>query len=163
MIAENAEREERGVVATSRARRTSTTSSTCFDIEPNVVPPLPAIDADSDDDFNGTANYEKKGTFTARLTAVVVDTLPNGNLVVSGRREIRIDHETKLIEFSGIVRRYDIRPTTRCSRSSSPTREVFYRGNGPLTRQHEPQRPRAAWSTTPSPGSGPSEREARRS
>ena len=104
-----------------------------FDIKPNAFNPLPQIDASSDDGLKGTANYKKKGTFTARVTAVVVDVLPNGNLVVNGRREIRIDKETKLIEFSGIMRRYDIAADNSISSELVANAKVAYVGNGPLT------------------------------
>ena len=82
-----------------------------FNIKPNAFNPLPDIEATSQDDFNGTANYEKKGTFSARITAIVMDVLPNGNLVIQGRREVRVDGEVKVLEFSGIVRRYDVSRT----------------------------------------------------
>jgi flagellar L-ring protein FlgH len=104
-----------------------------FDIKPNAFNPLPQIDASSDDGLKGTANYKKKGTFTARVTAVVIDVLPNGNLVVNGRREIRIDKETKLIEFSGIMRRYDISADNSISSELVANAKVSYVGNGPLT------------------------------
>jgi flagellar L-ring protein precursor FlgH len=104
-----------------------------FDIKPNAFNPLPQIDASSDDGLKGTANYKKKGTFTARVTAVVVDVLPNGNLVVNGRREIRIDKETKLIEFSGIMRRYDISADNSIPSELVANAKVCYVGSGPLT------------------------------
>ncbi len=104
-----------------------------FDIAPDAFNVLPALQASSDDEFKGTANYKKKGTFTARLTAVVVDTLPNGNLVVNGRREIRIDHEVKVIEFSGVVRRYDIQPDNTITSELVANAKVAYTGIGPLT------------------------------
>jgi flagellar L-ring protein precursor FlgH len=105
-----------------------------WDIDPNMFDPLPAIDADSTDAFIGSAKYQKTGAFTARLAAVVTDTLPNGNLVVSGRREIHIDHETKLIEFTGIVRRLDIRADNTVQSELVANAEVVYRGCGPMTR-----------------------------
>ena len=104
-----------------------------FDIKPNAFNPLPQLDASSEDTLTGTANYKKKGKFTARVTAVVVDVLPNGNLVVSGRREIRIDKETKLIEFSGIMRRDDIAADNSISSELVANAKVAYIGTGPLT------------------------------
>jgi len=106
---------------------------TNFDIAPDAFNILPGFAADSEDTFNGTANYEKRGTFTARLTAVVVDALPNGTLVVNGRREIKIDNEMKVIEFSGIVRRYDISPDNTVQSELVANAKVHYTGNGPLT------------------------------
>ncbi len=109
-------------------------SLNAFNIKPNMFSTLPSYASSSNDQFKGTAQYEKSGAFTARVTAMVVDALPNGNLVVSGRREIRIDQETKLIEFSGVVRRYDIRPDNTVTSELVADARVSYQGSGPLTR-----------------------------
>lgn len=106
---------------------------TNFDIASNAFNPLPALAAGSTDTFSGTATYEKKGEFTARMTAIVIDTLPNGNLVISGRREIRIDRETKVLEFSGVVRRYDISAANTVQSEQVANATVVYAGKGPLT------------------------------
>jgi len=104
-----------------------------FDVKPNTFDVLPKIDADSNDGFIGSANYQKSGAFTARLAAVVVDTMPNGNLVVSGRREIHVDKETKLIEFTGIVRRFDISSSNTIESELVANAEITYKGSGPMT------------------------------
>lgn len=104
-----------------------------FDVAPNAFSTLPRLAASSDDAFNGAANYTKKGKFTARLTATVVDVLPNGNLVLQGKREIRIDKETKFLEFGGIVRRYDLKGDNSVASELVANARVSYRGQGPLT------------------------------
>jgi len=104
-----------------------------FDIFPNAFSTLPDINSNSEDQFKGTANYKKKDKFVARLTAIVVDTLPNGNLVISGRREIRIDDELRLIEFAGVVRRYDVRADNTVQSELVADARVSYSGCGPLT------------------------------
>jgi flagellar L-ring protein precursor FlgH len=106
---------------------------TNLDIKPNMFNPLPRVAGTSDDQFRGTANYKKKGKFTARVTAMVVDVLPNGNMIVNGRREIRIDQETKLIEFSGIIRRWDISTDNSIPSELVANAKVSYTGTGPLT------------------------------
>jgi flagellar L-ring protein precursor FlgH len=106
-----------------------------FDVKPNAFNPLPGLEGNTDDSLKGTANVTKKGKFTARVTAVVVDVLPNGNMVVNGRREIRIDQETKLIEFSGIVRRWDIDADNTIASELVAEARVAYTGTGPLTDQ----------------------------
>ncbi len=105
-----------------------------FDIAPNAFDVLPSITAVSQDDFNGSTNYAKRGEFQARITAIVMDVLPNGNMVIKGRREIRVDQETKLIEFSGIVRRYDVRPDNTVMSELVAEARVSYTGEGPSTR-----------------------------
>jgi flagellar L-ring protein precursor FlgH len=104
-----------------------------FDVKPNAFNPLPKVDADSTDGFIGQAKYQKSGAFEARLAAMVIDRLPNGNLVISGRREIRIDDETKILEFTGVVRRFDIRADNSVASELVANARVTYRGSGPMS------------------------------
>jgi flagellar L-ring protein precursor FlgH len=104
-----------------------------FDVAPHAFKTLPRLTTASDDEFNGAANYSKKGQFQARLTAVVVDVLPNGNMVIGGRREIRIDNETKVLEFCGIVRGYDVKSDNSIASELVANGRVSYVGKGPLT------------------------------
>ena len=106
---------------------------TSFNIKPDAFSVLPDIGATSRDDFKGESKQEKRGNFTARLTAVVVDALPNGNLVIRGRREIRVDKQVKTIEFSGIVRRYDIKQNNTVESEFVADAKVSYTGQGPAT------------------------------
>ena len=106
---------------------------TSLNVKPNAFSVLPDVGAESSDEFTGTANYLKSGTFEARITAIVMDVLPNGNMVLSGRREIRIDKEIKTIEFSGIVRRYDVQPNNTIQSELVAEARVSYIGHGPLT------------------------------
>lgn len=105
-----------------------------FDVGPNAFETLPSYESSRADTFQGTANYEKSGNFEARLSALVIDTLPNGNLVIQGRREIRIDQELKVIEFSGVVRRFDILVDNTIESELVADARVSYSGSGPLTR-----------------------------
>jgi flagellar L-ring protein FlgH len=104
-----------------------------FNIRPSLFSVFPDVQAASTDDFNGTANYKKDNTFEARITVIVMDALPNGNLVVQGRREIRMDQETKVIEFSGIVRSFDITTTNTILSELVAEARISYEGTGPLT------------------------------
>lgn len=106
---------------------------TNFDLEPNAFSLLPSLGANSSDTFSGSSQVDKRDSFEARLTAMVVDVLPNGNMVVSGRRELRIENQVKLIEFSGVVRRYDIASTNTVSSSLVADARVSYVGMGPGT------------------------------
>ena len=104
-----------------------------FDIKPNLFSTFPGASGATSSDFQGNATLQRNGTFTARISVVVVDALPNGNLVISGRREIRVDQETKLIEFTGIVRRYDVQPDNTVSSELVANADIIYRGSGPMT------------------------------
>jgi len=68
----------------------------------------PQLDLSVDKDFEGDGEYERKDDFTARLTAEVIDILPNGNLVLEARTFIKTDQETQTIKVTGICRPEDV-------------------------------------------------------
>lgn len=103
-----------------------------LNVLPQAFTPLPGVTTGKSDGFSGNAKVEKKGRFEARLTAVVMDTLPNGNLVIQGRRELRIDQELKVIEFTGIIRRYDVKSNNTILSESVADARVRYSGSGPM-------------------------------
>jgi flagellar L-ring protein precursor FlgH len=58
--------------------------------------------------LNGTANYKSQRTFTDKMGVVVVEVMPNGNLMVEGIRKRVVANETKMMKLRGIVRPRDI-------------------------------------------------------
>jgi flagellar L-ring protein FlgH len=56
----------------------------------------------------GKGTTTREGKVTASMTAVVMQTLPNGNLVIKGVRAVGVNHEEQFITLTGIVRQEDI-------------------------------------------------------
>ncbi|MCK5000865.1 MAG: flagellar basal body L-ring protein FlgH [Anaerohalosphaera sp.] len=65
-------------------------------------------EASADNSLNGKADYKDERKFVDSISVVVVDIMPNGNLVVKGTRQRDIGGDIQLIEVSGIVRVSDI-------------------------------------------------------
>lgn len=65
-------------------------------------------EASSGNSLNGKADYKDERKFVDSISVVVVDVLPNGNLVVKGTRERDIGGDIQSIEASGVVRVSDI-------------------------------------------------------
>jgi flagellar L-ring protein precursor FlgH len=66
------------------------------------------MSATSDNELKGKADYKDERSFTDSITVVVIDILPNGNLVVMGTRDRDIAGDIQTIEVSGIVRPSDV-------------------------------------------------------
>jgi len=66
------------------------------------------ISAESGNELKGKADYKDERSFIDKITVVVVDVLPNDNLVVMGSRKRDIAGDEQTIEVSGIVRPSDI-------------------------------------------------------
>jgi len=76
----------------------------------NMLPRIPGftMQAQSSNELKGKADYKDERSFVDRVTVVVVDVLPNRNLVVMGTRNRDIAGDKQVIEISGIVRPSDI-------------------------------------------------------
>jgi flagellar L-ring protein precursor FlgH len=59
-------------------------------------------------DFKGDAEYKREDEFTTRLTAEVIEVLPNGNLILESRTYIQTDEEEAAIKVTGICRPEDV-------------------------------------------------------
>ncbi len=57
---------------------------------------------------SGQGKTERQSSFTSYLTARVIEVLPNQNLMIQGRRHLRINNETEVVMLTGIVRPQDI-------------------------------------------------------
>ena len=78
----------------------------------NVITDIPAVNfgagSSSTNTFASNTDNSNQRTFQDNVTVVVVDIMPNGNLVVSGTCTRNISDDTQEIQISGIVRPSDI-------------------------------------------------------
>jgi flagellar L-ring protein precursor FlgH len=76
----------------------------------NILPRVPGftMNAESTNELKSKADFKDERKFVDSVTVVVVDILPNRNLVVMGTRERNIAGDIQTIEVSGIVRPSDI-------------------------------------------------------
>lgn len=96
-----------------RDLKKETDKSTTFNGELNIdhiLPSMPGFTmaATSSNELKGKADYKDERSFVDRVSVVVVDILPNGNLVIMGMRDRNIAGDIQKIELSGIVRPSDI-------------------------------------------------------
>lgn len=68
----------------------------------------PSIVADASREFTGEGTVEREDSFTARITARVLDVKPNGTLVLEGRKQITTDDEYQRFLVTGIARAEDV-------------------------------------------------------
>ena len=96
-----------------RDLKKDTNRSSSFNGELNIdhlLPSMPGftMDAESNNELKSKADFKDERRFSDRVSVVVVDILPNGNLVVMGIRDRDIAGDVQTIEVSGIVRPSDI-------------------------------------------------------
>jgi len=99
---------------------------------------LPGMSAGSSGDFQGDGTTTRSGNITAKISAKVTKIFPNGNLLLTGTRKIRINDENQDIEISGIVRTRDIASDNSILSSYLADAEIKYKGNGIVGTSNRP-------------------------
>jgi flagellar L-ring protein precursor FlgH len=88
--------------------------------------------------FDGKASSDRSGQVTASIGAVVTRVLPNGNLVLHGRREMKVNNEIQYISVSGIARPRDIDRDNRIKSIFLADSRIEYYGKGVLADKQRP-------------------------
>lgn len=69
---------------------------------------LPALKTSSDQSFDGGGQINNSEKISARIAVRIIDTLPNGNLVIEGTRKVAFSGETQDAVLRGVVRVEDV-------------------------------------------------------
>lgn len=102
----------------------------------------------SDASLNGSANstskskgegaVERSEAIKVTLAAVVTSVLPNGNLIISGSQEMRVNFEMRVVNIQGIVRQRDISGNNVVPYEKIAEARISYGGRGRLTEVQQP-------------------------
>lgn len=95
------------------------------------------LGSDSSTDGQGSVNREEKVSLT--VAAIVTQILPNGNLVIEGHQEVRVNFELRDLAVSGIVRPEDISATNEVKHTQIAEARISYGGRGQLTDVQQPR------------------------
>ena len=96
------------------------------------------LGVNSDTTFTGQGKTERSENIELELAVVVTGVMPNGNLIISGSQEIRVNYEVRVLRISGIVRRGDISADNRISYDKIAEARVSYGGRGRLMEVQQP-------------------------
>jgi len=108
-------------------------------ILPGAVDPSALVGASSDMSNQGRGNVRRQESIDFNLAATIVQVLPNGNMVIDGRQEIRVNFEVREIGIAGIVRPEDITPANTISHEKIAELRVAYGGRGQITDVQQPR------------------------
>ena len=86
--------------------------------------------AESSSSFDGKGDSASNNAFTAIITVTVIEILGNGNLVVSGEKQIGINQGSEFVRFSGVVNPATVSATNTVSSNQVADARLEYRGNG---------------------------------
>lgn len=84
----------------------------------------------SSNKLDGKGESNASNVLTGNVAVTVVDVLPNGNLVVSGEKQIGTNQELQSLRFSGVVNPINIQAGNSVSSTQVADARVEYRGQG---------------------------------
>jgi flagellar L-ring protein FlgH len=94
--------------------------------------PLFAGSLSGDSSFDGRGSSSQSNSLAGDITVVVVERLPNGNLVISGEKWVTLNQGQEFIRLSGIIRPDDIEPDNTLLSSRIANAQITYSSKGVL-------------------------------
>lgn len=88
------------------------------------------LGADSDNKFDGKGESAANNLFTGTIAVTVIEVLANGNLVVSGEKQLAINQGTEYVRFSGVVNPTNITAANTVSSPLVADAHIEYKGGG---------------------------------
>lgn len=97
---------------------------------PDSVDPANLVGATGDSTNTNSGKTERTESLTVSLAAIITQVLPNGNLVISGKQEIRVNYELRELNVQGIIRPEDISSANSVTYDKIAEARIYYGGRG---------------------------------
>ena len=108
-------------------------------ILPTAVNNADLVDIDSSSSAVGNGEVDREEDITFTIAAVVIQVLPNGNLVIEGRQEMRVNFEIRELIVAGVIRPEDIDNANTIPHTRIAEARISYGGRGQLSDVQQPR------------------------
>ncbi|MDI6780602.1 MAG: flagellar basal body L-ring protein FlgH [bacterium] len=104
----------------------------------NLLSFLPFTGAKAKSSFSGAGATTRTGLLNAMITVNITEVMANGNLVIDGKRRLRVNGDEEEISVSGIIRPQDITPQNTVLSTCISNAHIRYKGEAELTDKERP-------------------------
>jgi flagellar L-ring protein precursor FlgH len=108
-------------------------------ILPEAVNPADILAYDGQTTNTGGGTISRSEAITLSVAAVVTQVLPNGNLVIHGRQETRVNYEVRELQIAGVIRPQDISATNTVDYDKIAEARLAYGGRGHISDFQQPR------------------------
>ena len=108
-------------------------------ILPEAIDPASIVSLGSTSNSAGTGTVAREETVTFEVAAIVTQVLPNGNFVIHGHQEVRVNFEVREILVAGVVRPEDISSLNTVVHTQIAEARISYSGRGQLSDVQQPR------------------------
>ncbi len=143
-IVESSKATNKATTATDRTSTLDVGLGSLFNLENNwpnssaVFNPFSTAQGSYNSKFDGGGTTARSGDLNAFITARIVDVLPNGNLIIEGNREVRVNHENQIITITGMVRPRDVSAENVILSTYVADARISYSGSGIVNDKQRP-------------------------
>jgi flagellar L-ring protein precursor FlgH len=106
---------------------------------PGGYDPGSLLDAEGSSSARGQGSINREEQIEMTVAAVIVDILPNGNLVIAGRQQVMINAELRELTVSGVIRPEDIAANNTIRHDQIAEARIAYGGTGQVTAVQRPR------------------------
>jgi len=108
-------------------------------ILPDAINPSNLLEISSQARSRGDATIDREEKIQLKLAAVVTQLLPNGNMVILGRQETRVNYEVRELQIMGVIRPEDINNQNSISYEKIAEARLSYGGRGHMSDVQAPR------------------------
>lgn len=127
----NATRKERASTNKSALSKLAGAETGLYKYFPGITPSS-VFDTSSTPAHSGRGTINRAEQINLEIAAMVVQSLPNGNLVIKGEQEILINSELRKLHVSGIISKADIEPGNVVNSRRISQARIYYGGEGEI-------------------------------
>ena len=101
---------------------------------PGGFDPAKMIGTEGESNASGSGSVNRSERVSLTVAAVVTAVMPNGNMVIQGRQEVRTNREVRELTVAGIVRPEDISSANTLAHTQIAEARISYGGRGDISR-----------------------------